>query len=181
MGSSHYAGLPTWRQLIALGHNAWAIDTGQLLDNDTVLDAGTLLIITSQSGASGEVTELLERRQAGRVAPAALVGVADNESSPLARAADLFIPLHSGPEATVSTKSYLNTLAVHRLIRATFTGRDLGAIRAVRVRRRRRRGPGRHRRPRPGQRPRSPRPSTPPAGSPTSGPGTAPAPPCSRP
>ena len=129
MGSSHYAGLPTWRQLIALGHNAWAIDTGQLLDNDSILDEKTLLIITSQSGASGEVTELLERRRAGRVSPAALVGVADNETSPLARAADLFIPLHSGPEATVSTKSYLNTLAVHRLIRATFTGQDLGPIR----------------------------------------------------
>lgn len=124
MGSSHFAGLPTWRQLTALGHSAWAIDTGQLLDNDPLVTDQTLLIVTSQSGASGEVTELLDRHVRKQMSPAALVGIANDETSPLAQAADLFLPLHSGPEATVSTKSYLNTLAVHRLIRAAFAGED---------------------------------------------------------
>lgn len=124
MGSSHCAGLPTWRRLTALGRSAWAIDTGQLLDDDALLTEGTLLIVTSQSGASGEVTELLRRRGTGQVAPAAVVGITDDGTSPLARAADLSIPLHSGPEATVSTKSYLNTLAVHRLLRAAVAGED---------------------------------------------------------
>ena len=129
MGSSHFAGLPTWRLLTALGHNAWTIDTGQLLDNDALLTSQTLLIVTSQSGASGEVLELLERRRQGRISPAAVVGIANDATSPLAQAADLFLPLHSGPEATVSTKSYLNTLAVHRLIRAAFTSENVEQIR----------------------------------------------------
>lgn len=131
MGSSHFAAVPTWRHLTALGHNAWAVDTGQLLDNDRLVTAGTLLVVTSQSGASGEVTELLDRRGQGRIAPAALVGVTNDEQSPLARAADLVLPLHSGDEATVSTKSYLNTLAVHRSVRAAFSSEDLARVRST--------------------------------------------------
>jgi glucosamine--fructose-6-phosphate aminotransferase (isomerizing) len=131
MGSSHYAALPTWRHLTALGHNAWAVDTGQLLDNERLITSQTLLLVTSQSGASGEVTELLERRRDGRIAPAVLVGIADDDQSPLAQAADVFLPLHSGAEATVSTKSYLNTLALHRLIRAAFSTENLAHVRSA--------------------------------------------------
>ena len=129
MGSSHFAGYQTWRHLTSLGHNAWAVDAGQLLDNDNLITPETLLIVTSQSGASGEVVELLTRRAAGRMAAAKVVGIADDEQSPLAHAADVFLPLHSGPEATVSTKSYLNTLAVHRLIRAAFSAENLEQVR----------------------------------------------------
>lgn len=121
MGSSHYAGLPTWRELLGHGRPAWAVDTAQLLDNPGLLTDDTLVIATSQSGASGEVVELLERRAAGAIRTGMVVGIADDTSSPLARQADLFLPLHSGPEATVSTKSYLNTLAVHSRIIAAFT------------------------------------------------------------
>jgi len=128
MGSSHYAGLSTWRRLIDLGHSAWVIDSGELLDNEALITRETLLIVTSQSGASGEVVELLERRRQGRISPALVVGVADDDDSPLAKAADLFLPLHSGPEATVSTKSYLNTLGVHRLLRAAFGAEDTDQI-----------------------------------------------------
>jgi glucosamine--fructose-6-phosphate aminotransferase (isomerizing) len=136
MGSSHFAAVPTWRHLIALGHQAWAVDTGQLLDDERLVTPDTLLIATSQSGASGELTELLDRRRAGRIAPAALVGITDDTTSPLAGAADVLLPLHSGPEATVSTKSYLNTLAMHRMLRATFAGDPVepiqrGELRAV--------------------------------------------------
>jgi len=129
MGSSHFAGIPTWRHLIALGHQAWAVDTGQLLDDERLLTPDTLLIATSQSGASGEITELLARQRSGRITPAAVVGITDDETSPLARAADVLLPLHSGPEATVSTKSYVNTLAVHRMLRAAFSGDDVEPIR----------------------------------------------------
>ena len=131
MGSSHFAGLPTWRHLTALGRAAWAVDTGQLLDNERLVTPQTLLIVTSQSGASGEVTKLLERRREGRIARAALVGVTNDDQSPLARAADHLLPLHSGAEATVSTKSYLNTLGVHRIIRAAFSHEDLDHVRSA--------------------------------------------------
>lgn len=131
MGSSHFAGLPTWQRLVALGLPAWAVDTGQLLDNPGLVDTGTLLVVTSQSGASGEVVELLDRRTTGDLVPAAVVGVTDGLANPLALAADLLLPIRSGDEATVSTKSYLNTLAVHRLVQAAFAGEDLAAVREV--------------------------------------------------
>ncbi len=129
MGSSHFAGLPTWRRLTALGRPAWTVDTGQLLDTAELITERTLLVVTSQSGASGEVVELLGRRDSGRVAAATVLGVTNDAGSPLAKAADVFVPLHSGPEATVSTKSYLNSLAVHRLVQAAFAGEDADAAR----------------------------------------------------
>jgi glutamine---fructose-6-phosphate transaminase (isomerizing) len=122
MGSSHFAGVPTWRRLTALGLPAWTVDSGQLLDNLDLITARTLLVATSQSGASGEIVQLLDQVESGRVNPALVVGITDDAKSHLASAADVFLPLHSGPEATVSTKSYLNTLGVHRALSAAFAG-----------------------------------------------------------
>jgi len=122
MGSSHFAGIPTWRALTGAGRQAWSVDAGQLLDTPTLITPDSLVIITSQSGASGEIVELVDRMADGRITKAHVVGIAADEDSPLATAADLFLPLHSGNEATVSTKSYLNTLAVHRQIIGAFTG-----------------------------------------------------------
>jgi glucosamine--fructose-6-phosphate aminotransferase (isomerizing) len=129
MGSSHFASIPTWRALVAQGLPAWAVDAGRLLDSPALLTPRTLLIITSQSGASGEAIELLRRRASGELSPCMIIGIADDEQSPLAQQSDLFLPLHSGPESTVSTKSYLNTLGVHRHLIAAFAGEPLDAIR----------------------------------------------------
>ncbi|HXP53304.1 MAG TPA: SIS domain-containing protein [Streptosporangiaceae bacterium] len=118
MGSSHDAALPTWRRLVRGGLPAWWADTGQLLDTPELITATTLLIVTSQSGSSGEVVSLLESGPR----PATLVAVTNDETSSLAAAADLTVALHSGDEATVSTKSYLNSLAAHDLLAATLTG-----------------------------------------------------------
>ncbi|MDH2443311.1 SIS domain-containing protein [Amnibacterium sp. CER49] len=126
MGSSHFAALPVWRRLVGAGLPSWAVDAGQLIDNRGLLTADTLLIATSQSGASGEIVELLHG--AGAPTVGAIVGVTADDESPLARAADVHLPLLSGPEATVSTKSYLNTLAVHARIGAAFLKDDLGAL-----------------------------------------------------
>ena len=110
MGSSHYAGLPTWRQLVASGHPAWWVDAGQLLDAPGLITSDTLLVATSQSGASAEVEMLLDRPS---TTPRTVIGVTNNPGSVLAERSDVVVDLHSGPEATVSTKSYLNTLAAH--------------------------------------------------------------------
>ena len=130
MGSSHFAGLPTWRALVATGVPAWNVDAGQLLDLPGLVTPETLVIATSQSGASGEVVELLERAASGRLPWSALVGIAAAEDSPLANAADLFLPLHSGDEATVSTKSYLNSLAVQRRVASAFGAGDAASVEA---------------------------------------------------
>ncbi len=118
MGSSHHAALPTWRRLAGRGLPAWWADTGQLLDTPALVTGHTLLVVTSQSGASGEVVSLL----AAGPRPATLVAVTNDGASPLAAAADLVVGLHSGDEATVSTKSYLNTLAAHDLLASTLAG-----------------------------------------------------------
>jgi glucosamine--fructose-6-phosphate aminotransferase (isomerizing) len=123
MGASHVAALPAWRRLTAAGYPAWWISTTQLLDVPELVTPGTLLIATSQSGASGEITQILP----GGTLPArprTLIGVTNDPGSPLAAAADTTVLLHSGSEATVSTKTYLNTLAAHRRILSALTGGD---------------------------------------------------------
>lgn len=123
MGSSHYVALPTWRALVATGRAAWAIDTGELLENPGLLSPNTLLVATSQSGASGEMIELLDRTRTGRQV-GAVIGISAAENSPLATTSDAFVALRSGAEATVSTKSYLNSLLVHHQLIDVFLGSD---------------------------------------------------------
>lgn len=129
MGSSHFAGIPSWRSLTAAGRASWAVDTGQLLDTPELVTPRTLVVITSQSGASGEVVALLEQR-GGLFTPGAVVGITADDSSPLALASDVTLLLHSGDEATVSTKSYLNTVVTHAIVVAALTGGDVGAVQA---------------------------------------------------
>jgi glucosamine--fructose-6-phosphate aminotransferase (isomerizing) len=119
MGSSHSAALPTWRGLVADGHPTWWVDTGQLLDTPQLVTEQTLLVVTSQSGASGEITGLFETGSAIR--PRAVIGITNDLTSPLAAHSDVVLDLHSGTEATVSTKSYLNSLAAHQRLLAAIT------------------------------------------------------------
>lgn len=128
MGTSDYASIGSWRRLVALGRPAWTVDTGQLLENLSLVTSRTLLIVTSQSGASGETLALLDYFSSSKVRPAVTVGITDSASSPLAQVADVFLPLLSGHEATVSTKSYLNTLAIHRSLSAAFTGESRDVV-----------------------------------------------------
>jgi glucosamine--fructose-6-phosphate aminotransferase (isomerizing) len=121
MGSSHFAALPSWRRLADAGHPAWWVDSGQLLDAPGLITPGTLLVATSQSGASAEVVAMAERQ--GPIArAAAVIAVTNDPHSPLALRADGLIGLHSGAEATVSTKSYLNSLAAHDRITSVING-----------------------------------------------------------
>jgi glutamine---fructose-6-phosphate transaminase (isomerizing) len=132
MGSSHFAALPSWRRLVADGYRAWWVDTGQLLDSARLITPDTLLVITSQSGASGEIAALLGPGQHGPgehspgehspVRPRAVVGITNEAGSPLAGYAEAVIALRCGPEATVSTKSYINSLAAHQQLLHVLTG-----------------------------------------------------------
>ncbi|TNM63157.1 SIS domain-containing protein [Streptomyces sp. NP160] len=128
MGSSHFASVPTWRSLAARGRAVWAVDTGQLLDTPELITSDTLVIATSQSGASGEVVELISRMQDGHARAGGLIGITADPDSPLAQAAHGVGLLHCGPEATVSTKSYLNTLVVHAQLTAALVGEDIAAV-----------------------------------------------------
>jgi glucosamine--fructose-6-phosphate aminotransferase (isomerizing) len=121
MGSSHYAALPTWRRLVACGYRSWWVDTGQLLDTPRLITPDTLLIATSQSGGSAEITALLDNG-ANVTKPRTTIGITNDPNSRLGTLADIVVALCSGDEATVSTKSYLNTLAAHQRLGAAITG-----------------------------------------------------------
>ena len=127
MGSSHFAGLRTWRRLVAAGVPAWWVDTAALLGSPALITDRTLIVVTSQSGASGEVVALFDALDGSHVSPN-VIGVTNDMLSPLAQAATDVIPLHSGSEATVSTKSYVNSLAAHELLTAALLGDDPGEV-----------------------------------------------------
>ncbi|KGT95020.1 glutamine--fructose-6-phosphate aminotransferase [Erwinia typographi] len=120
MGSSDYALIPIERELIDKGLPVWRIDAGRLLDMRKMVTPGTLLWITSQSGMSGEVVAVL--KSVSR--PKTLIGVTNDTSSLLAKQADIVVELKSGEEATVSAKSYLNTLVASYRTLYALTGVD---------------------------------------------------------
>lgn len=114
MGASLHAMYPAYLRLAAAGMPVWCEETAELLGiQHGLTTASTLLWVASQSGESAEVAELLDRLAA--VGGPVVLGVTNDVSSSLADGADEVLPLHSGPEHTVGTRSYLNTLAAMAL------------------------------------------------------------------
>jgi len=115
MGSSDSVSIPFELALLRLGLPAWRIQTSRLLETAEMIVGRTLLWVTSQSGRSGEVVALLSQIPSRR--DVTVVALTNDPESPLARKSDHLVLLYSGPEATVSCKSYLNSLAwFHRLV-----------------------------------------------------------------
>lgn len=82
--------------------------------------AGALFIAVSQSGKS---PDLLRNAEVARDAGARVVAVVNVEDSPLARIADVVVPLHAGPERSVAaTKSYLASLSALLQLTALWKG-----------------------------------------------------------
>ncbi|WP_260923279.1 SIS domain-containing protein [Novosphingobium sp. 9] len=74
-----------------------------------VVPGGALMIAISQSGRS---PDLLATVEAYKAAGARIVALVNDETSPLAAMADVFVPLKAGPEKSVAaTKSYIAALA----------------------------------------------------------------------
>src|SRR5690606_36982617 len=83
---------------------------------------GALYVVISQSGKS---PDLLRNAQAAREAGARVVALVNVEDSPLARLADVVVPLHAGPERSVAaTKSYLASLSAILQLAALWKGDD---------------------------------------------------------
>jgi glucosamine--fructose-6-phosphate aminotransferase (isomerizing) len=127
MGSSDSVSIPFELALLRLGLPAWRIQTSRLLETPEMIVGRTLLWITSQSGRSGEAIALLSKIPSRR--DVTVVAITNDPESPLAREADHVVLLYSGPEATVSCKSYLNSLAwFHRLVARVTGGSDDDAV-----------------------------------------------------
>jgi glucosamine--fructose-6-phosphate aminotransferase (isomerizing) len=128
MGGSLHAGNVAWTMLAQAGLPVMLVDAAELLHTaPALITPRTLLILISQSGRSAEIVELLARPQR----PAALIAVTNEAASPLAQAAAVTLPLFAGQELTVSTRTYVNTLAVLQLMSAALLGQDLEAGRAA--------------------------------------------------
>lgn len=82
---------------------------------------GALCVTISQSGMSPDIVALQE---AARKSGAFAVAVVNAEDSPVAKAADICLPLHAGPERSVAaTKSFIVSLAAGAAIVAQWTKR----------------------------------------------------------
>ncbi len=121
MGASLFALYPAWLSAVDAGAAAWWLDASELLTYAPALvTPRTLVILASQSGRSAEVVALLNSFEGRR--PACLVGVTNDAESPLGQGADRMVPLLSGAEHTVSTRSYLNTLTAASVVTSAILG-----------------------------------------------------------
>ena len=127
MGSSYYAAYPAVIQLSGLPVPVQWINAAELLHSRWgAIGERTLLWLNSQSGRSAEPVHLLERLHSSR--PARVLAFVNDLSSPMAERADIAVPIHAGEEATVSTKTYINMLAVNLLAAVQLAGGDVGAL-----------------------------------------------------
>jgi glucosamine--fructose-6-phosphate aminotransferase (isomerizing) len=128
MGSSLNAAYPTWLNLIPLPLPVVYFNTAELLHyGQSMIDARTLLWINSQSGRSIEIVRLLDSIRNCR--PAFQLSMSNYLDSPMSLSADLAVPISAGDEATVSTKTYINMLAVLLLASSQLTGGDWQSLR----------------------------------------------------
>ncbi len=124
MGASGYAAYPAWLQLVEVGFPAFLVDSAELSHYaQELITQRSLVWIISQSGRSAEVLRILDLMQ--ETAPAALIAITNDQTSPLAQAASVILPLEAAIEYTVSTRTYLNSLAISQLVVQALCSRDL--------------------------------------------------------
>lgn len=107
MGSSFHALHTLSARLNRSGRRAMMVEASELVFYAPETLADTLLIVVSQSGRSAEIVRLMNPRPANCV----LLAVTNTPGSPLAEGADLCLWMRAGEEFSVSSKTYLATLA----------------------------------------------------------------------
>ncbi len=127
MGASLNAVYPAYLQLSQLPVPVIMVNAAELIHYlGGLIGPKTLLWINSQSGRSAEVIRLLEQIESQP--PALVLACLNDEASPLAKAADICLPINAGPETSVSTKTYLNTLAVNLLAARQMSGKTIAGL-----------------------------------------------------
>lgn len=132
MGSSLHALHPLYQALIArgpeTGRETYMAETSELLHfQSALLREDSLIVAVSQSGYSAETVSLLDRCAAQ--APSqrfAVLGISNTAGSPLHQRSDACLLTRAGEEATVSTKTYLSTLAALKWIEPVLTNQPAG-------------------------------------------------------
>jgi len=113
MGASFFSAYPAFLRMLSAGAAVTWIEAGELLHHaPSALVKDTVVVLVSQSGRSAEVLRLLETSGEARV-----IGVTNDPDSPLARGADVYLPLSAGPElAGVATKTFACSLLLLDLL-----------------------------------------------------------------
>jgi glutamine---fructose-6-phosphate transaminase (isomerizing) len=104
IGASAHALIPAVLALRAAGRRAFAVSAGELRDASAA-HLGDAFVLVSQSGASAETVDALEC-----IDGAPVVAISAREDSPLASAAQVWLPLGPMPDTPVATLSYTATL-----------------------------------------------------------------------
>jgi glutamine---fructose-6-phosphate transaminase (isomerizing) len=107
MGSSYFVLYPLYLRLVGAGKQVWLIETSELIHHQQAfLRKDTLIIIASQSGESAEIVRLLQLCAKEQT----IIGITNNEQSPLAAQSSFHILTRAGDESAVSCKTYLTAL-----------------------------------------------------------------------
>jgi glucosamine--fructose-6-phosphate aminotransferase (isomerizing) len=124
MGASLYGAYPAWLLLTRASIPALLVDSSEPLHyTHNLLNENTFLWILSQSGFGAEIVALLEVLSAHPVG--GLLAITNDPASPLAQAAGASILLNAKPEQSVSTRTYLNTLALVQMSALALIGAPL--------------------------------------------------------
>ena len=125
MGASWSGLYPAWLQLASEGFPAIWLDSAELLHHaPALINRDSLIWIASQSGRSAEIVGLLDI--VDQVRPGGLIAITNDPDSPLGQCAahsgGILLQLLADPEVSVSTRTYLNTLALGQMAARTLTG-----------------------------------------------------------
>ena len=129
MGASLNAAYPAWVTLVQSGLPAIWIDTAELIHYaPSLITPKTLYWLFSQSGRSAEIVSSLDFDLLPQ--PGAMIATVNDLESPLARATTEFngfsvcVPVNAKVEKTVSTRTYVNSLAVSQLAALVLSGME---------------------------------------------------------
>jgi glutamine---fructose-6-phosphate transaminase (isomerizing) len=122
MGSSLFAGFPAQAFLTSLGIRALVWETAELVHHHLkALHPDTLLVAVSQSGETAEILRLLDALPK----KFRLVAVVNEEGSTLAQRADLMLPMMAGRQESVSTRTYMCSVAALMYLAHAVAGQPL--------------------------------------------------------
>lgn len=128
MGASLCAAYPAWLLLAKAGLPACVVDAAELVHyTPEFLTSRTLLWVISQSGRSAELLPLLE---IARERQCRIFATVNDLTSPLAQAASVVQPVDAPAEKTVSTRTYVNSLAAVQLAALELSQQLTGPARA---------------------------------------------------
>lgn len=119
MGSSYAVCLNAGLHLNRAGVPSWVVATSELLHYQLeMITLDTLVIIVSQSGASGETLNLCRSLPKD----VTVLAVTNEPQSELARRGNEVMLLHVKPETSVSTRTYLTSMMLMDLLAGIFAG-----------------------------------------------------------